>query len=59
MGTIINEDNITIIKRQLYNGIYELSLPVGYSFWVRNDSFGNRIYTLETPENDYVIKKDK
>ena len=59
MGSIINEDTIPRVKRELYSGIFEYSVPYGYEFWSGETNFGNRIYAREVTDNDYIVKKNK
>lgn len=56
---IQNETGIEIQKRQIYNGVYEYSVPEGYYFESYGQSYGNVIYGLDETTNHYIVKKKK
>lgn len=56
---IENPFNVEIIRRQLYNDVYQYSLPYEYYFESEGTFFGNTIYAGEVPDNHYIIRKKK
>lgn len=54
---IQNETGITIQKRQIYNGVFEYSVPEPYYFESYGQSYGNVIYGLDETTNHYIVKK--
>lgn len=48
---------IEIERKEIYQSIYEYSVPEGYYFECCGTNYGNIIYAREVPDNHYVIKK--
>lgn len=54
---IDNPLHIDIIKTEVYNGIFEYRLPIGYYFESCGTSYGNSIWGRAVLDNHYVVKK--
>lgn len=54
---ITNYQNIEIKKKQIYNGVFEYSVPEPYYFESYGQSYGNIIYGMDETTNHYIVKK--
>lgn len=48
---------IEIERKEIYNTIYEYTIPSEYYFESCGTNYGNVIYASEVPDNHYVIRK--
>lgn len=57
MGLIHNPLDVEITKKEIYNDLFEYSVPEGYFFESCGTSYGNHIYGRLVLDNYYTIKK--
>ena len=54
---IDNPLHIDVTKTEVYSGIFEYRLPIGYYFESCGTSYGNSIWGRAVLDNYYVVKK--
>ena len=57
MKMIDNPLNVEITKKEIYNDLYEYSIPEDYYFESFGTSYGQHIYGRIVLDNYYIIKK--
>lgn len=48
---------IEIERNEIYESIFEYTLPEGYYFESCGTNYGNKIYAREIPDNFYIVRK--
>ena len=48
---------IEIERNEIYESIFEYTLPEGYYFECGGTNYGNRIYARSIPDNFYIVRK--
>lgn len=56
---IDNPLNVEIKIKEIYNNIFEYSVPEDYCFWSYDTCYGNSIFGRNQLDNFYVIKKKR
>lgn len=56
---IINEENIPIMKTEIYPTVFDYELPEGWHFQSENTNWGNHIYGEDKLTNHYIVKKNE
>lgn len=48
---------IDIERNEIYESIYEYTVPEGYYFECQGTNYGNKIYARSIPDNFYIVRK--
>ena len=48
---------IEIERNEIYESIFEYTLPEGYYFESGGTNYGNKIYARSIPDNLYIVRK--
>ena len=48
---------IEIERNEIYESIFEYTLPEGYYFETGGRNYGNKIYARSIPDNLYIVRK--